>query len=109
MRRIILTVIILALLVTLGIGCLPRLPIITSSPQEPSAKPSVQETVKPVNITTPGSIGVGDAIIWVGTDQGLFGGKGYYPGARAEHVIPIYNNYPQDIQVELLYSCSKLC
>ena len=28
---------------------------------------------------------------------------GYYPGARAEHVIPIYNGTDRELQVDLLF------
>jgi len=55
---------------------------------------------KPVTMS-PYSIGIGDAVVYVGSDQGIFTGRGYYPGATAEHILPIYNNYPVEKTVIL--------
>lgn len=100
MKRTIAVILMLVALVVLGVSCLPKPLVIPITPEkiEPIAENAV---VKPT--TSSGSIGIGAAKIWVGTNQGLFTGGGYYPGATAQHTIPIYNNYSQDIQVELLF------
>lgn len=88
-------ILMLIALVVMDIGCAPKPYItpVTPTVESPIAKP----------ITSSGSIGIGDTKVWVGTNQGLFSGGGYYPGATAQHTIPIYNNYPQDIQVKLSF------
>jgi len=96
-KRIAIVAMLIALVIV-GTGCLPKPAVIPVMPKEPVVE---SPTVAPV--TTAGSIGIGNAKVWVGSNQGLFTGGGYYPGARAEYTIPIYNNYPQDVQVQLLF------
>ena len=65
--------------------------------------------IKPVNnpapiiVTSPDSIiGIGNVKIWVGTNEGLLSGGGYYAGAQAEAMLPIHNQGNQDAQVNII-------
>ena len=48
-----------------------------------------------------GAIGIGSVKVWVGTNQGLLSGGGYYAGATVEHSLPIYNSFPEDKEVQI--------
>ena len=82
------TAAILIALAVIGTGCLSKTTV------SPVAPPFSEPAVRP--ITSLGSIGIGNAKVLVGKE------KGYYPGARVEYTLPIYNNYPEDVQVMLL-------
>ncbi len=95
-------ILLLVTLIIMGDGCSSEPDVISIVPKESAANNLVVEPLR-----SSGSIGIGDAKVWVGTKQGLFTGRGYYPGARIEHVIPIYNSYSQDVQVELFFESSS--
>ena len=64
-----------------------------------------QQTIKLIPIermVEQDTIGIGNVKVWVGSNEGLFTGGGYYQGATAEYTIPIYNGYSVDKQVLLI-------
>lgn len=73
----------------------------------PSLSPDLPTSPTPTTISErpqkAGVIGISDYVVWVGTDRGFYIGGGYYPGGRAEHVIPIFNNSDEDVQVQLSF------
>ena len=95
-----------SLLLLLGCSYTPLVqPIATEkAPVVVAKSPSDVNQVVSTSVTPEAKgIGIGDAKVWVGTNQGIMSGGGFYPGARAEHILPIYNYTDNEVTVKLEY------